>query len=139
MKALSLKVASITKLLIIIKKFSTTFPREALLPIYISFIRPHSDYGDTIYDKLSSDFFSQKIENVQYKTYLAITGAMQGTSPNKLYQELGLESISDKWWCRKLVFFYKVIDNLSPTYLTAYLSNNTLPSSYNTRISYQRF
>ena len=38
---------------------------------------------------------------------------------------------------RKPVFFFKIINKLSPTYFAAYLSNNTLPSVYNTKISNQ--
>ena len=33
----------------------------------------------------------QKIESVQYYVTLAITGAIKGSSHEKLYQELGLE------------------------------------------------
>ena len=39
-----------------------------------------------------------------------------------------LESLSNDRWYRKLVFFDKIVNDLSPTYLTAYLSNATLPS-----------
>ena len=40
--------------------------------------------------------FCDKIESVQYKASLAITGAIQGTSRSKLYQELGLESLKSR-------------------------------------------
>ena len=33
------------------------------------------------------------MESVQYNAALAITGAIRGTSREKLYQELGLESL----------------------------------------------
>ena len=35
----------------IIRKLQNVLPRSALLTIYKSFIRPHLDYGDIIYDK----------------------------------------------------------------------------------------
>ena len=35
----------------------------------------------------------QKIESVQYKAALAITGAIQGTSQENLLDELGLETL----------------------------------------------
>ena len=38
----------------------------------------------------------EKLESVQYKAALAITGAMQGTSCDKTYQELGLKSIKSR-------------------------------------------
>ena len=64
-------------------------PRNALLTIYKSFIRPHLDYGDILYDKPNNENFQNKIEKVQYRAYLAMTVAIQGTSRQKIYDELG--------------------------------------------------
>ena len=36
------------------------------------------------------------IETVQYNAALAITGAIPGTSREKLYKELGFESLHDR-------------------------------------------
>ena len=41
-----------------------------------------------------------------------------GTSRNKLYEELGWESLSDRRWSRRLFQFYKIHNNLCPVYLT---------------------
>ena len=38
-------------------------------------------------------------------------------SKEKIYQELGLESLRDRRWCRKLCLFYKVLENERPKYL----------------------
>ena len=70
-------------------------PRSSLLTIYKSFVRPHLDYGDVIYDQPNNSRLSDKTESVQYNAALAITGAIRGTSKDKLYQELGLESLKD--------------------------------------------
>ena len=61
---------------------------NALLRINKLFIRPHLDYRD-IYDKPNNESFKNKIEKVQYKVCIAITDAVQGTSQEHLYQELG--------------------------------------------------
>ena len=37
--------------------------------------------------------FCEKLESIQYKPALAITGAIQGTPRNKIYEELGIESL----------------------------------------------
>ena len=79
----------------IIKRLSVNIPRDALLRIYKSFIRPHLDYGDIIYDKPNNESFKSKIGNIRYKACIAITGAIQGTSRERLYQELGLESLEN--------------------------------------------
>ena len=54
-------------------------PRPALLTIYKSFIRPHLDYSDIIYDQAYNLSFHQKLESIQYNTALALTGAIRGT------------------------------------------------------------
>ena len=77
----------------IIKTLSVNIPPNAFLRIYKSFIRRHLDYGDIVYDKPKNDSFKSKIENIQYKACIAITGAIQGRSCEHLYKELGLESL----------------------------------------------
>ena len=74
-----------------IRKLQPIIPRAALLTIYKSFLRPHLDYGDVIYDRAFHESFQNKLEPVQYDTALAITGAIRGSSI--IYQELGLESL----------------------------------------------
>ena len=109
------------------KKLSTWVSRQSLLTIYKSFVRPILVYGDVIYDKPHKDSFIGKIERVQYNAHLVITGAFKGTSRERLYQELGLESIKDRIWHRKLCFFYKIVKGLSPKYLTSYLQLHNNP------------
>ena len=61
------------------------------------------------------------IEKVHYSAALIINGAIKGTSRQRLYKELGLESLTDGRWCHKLVFFYKIGKGLTPSYLQSYL------------------
>ena len=51
-----------------------------MLTIYKSFVRPRLDYGNILYDKPNNENFQNKLEKVQYKACLAITGAIQGAS-----------------------------------------------------------
>ena len=53
---------------------------EALLTIYKSFVRPHLDYGDIIYDQPNNESFCQKLWSYKYIAALAITGSIRGTS-----------------------------------------------------------
>ena len=92
--------------------------RATLVNIYKNFVRPHLDYGDVIYDNSSNETFCQMIESVQYNAAFAITGAIPGSSLEKLYQELGFESLRDRKWYRKLCFYYKIRHNDCPLYLT---------------------
>ena len=61
------------------------------------------------------------IESVQYNAALAITGAIKGSSRERLYQELGLESLSARRWYRRLVYFFNIISCNSPAYLHSLL------------------
>ena len=70
----------VNKTIGLLRKLQNTLPRPSLLTIYKSFIRPHLDYGDIIYDHVYNASFQQKIESIQYNAVLAITGVMRGTS-----------------------------------------------------------
>ena len=61
-------------------------------------MRSHLDYGEIIYDQSYNTYFHQRLESLQYNAALAITGAIRGTLKEKLYNELGLESLQKKRW-----------------------------------------
>ena len=83
-------VNKISKNICLLRKCQNFLPRKSLLTMYKSFIRPHLDYGDIIYDQTYNTSFHQKLESLQYNAVLAITGAIRGTS-NEKHNELGLE------------------------------------------------
>ena len=51
-----------------------------------------------------------KVERIQYQAALAITGAWQGSSRTKLYDELGWETLSDRRKCRRAIQVHKIIN-----------------------------
>ena len=51
--------------------------------------------------------FTKKLESIQCNAAIAIIGAIRGTSSEKLFQELGLESLKWRRWLRKLYLFYR--------------------------------
>ena len=57
------------------------------------FLRPLVDYRDIICDQPHNSSFCENLESVQYKALIAITSTIQGTSFEKIFQELGLESL----------------------------------------------
>ena len=83
-----------------------------------SFTGPHLDYEDIIYDQPFTNSFQNKVESIQYNACLAITDAIRGTSKERLYEELGLESLQHRCWYMKLCYLYKIIVNKSPNYLS---------------------
>ena len=44
----------------LLRKLLTLLPRAPLITVYKSFIRPHVDYGDMIYDQTFNMSFQQK-------------------------------------------------------------------------------
>ena len=67
----------------LLRKLQNILPCEPLLTIYKSFVRPHLDHGDAIYDQHYNNSFHQKLESMQYNAALAITGATRGSSREK--------------------------------------------------------
>ena len=84
----------INKTIGLLRKLHNTLPRLPLLTIYKSFIRPHLDYGDIIYDQVCNVLFY--LESIQQNLALAITTVIRGTYTEKLYNELGLETLEKR-------------------------------------------
>ena len=56
------------------------------------------------YDQTNNKRLYQKIECIQYNVATAITGAVEGTSQMKLYNELGLKSLKSRRSFKKICF-----------------------------------
>ena len=65
------------------RKLKNLLPRSALITLHKTFVRPHLDYGDIVYDQAHNASFHQKLESLQYNTCLVITGAMCGRNYTK--------------------------------------------------------
>ena len=61
----------------LIRKLRNSSSRPSLMTLYKSFIRPHLDYGDIIYDQPFNNSFQNKYESIQYHVRFAITGAIR--------------------------------------------------------------
>ena len=89
------KIKKVTKRVKVIRKLNLLLACSSLLTISKSFARPHLDYGHIVYDQPKNSRMSDKIQTVQYNAALAITGAIRGTSKEKLYQQLVLKPLKD--------------------------------------------
>ena len=110
------KVGKAIKGLNLLKFLTRYVDRNTLAMSYKLYVRPHLEYGDVIFHNQRLDLMNI-IEQVQYKAALIVSGCWQGTSREKLYQELGWESLSDRRWIRRLTIFYKIKKGLAPHYL----------------------
>ena len=118
------KLSKVYKGIGLLRNLTNKLPRQALVTIYKEFIRPHLDYGDIVYDNQDNEIFINKIEKAQYDAALAITGTIRGTSLEKLYAELGIESLKFRRWFRKLACFYKIQSTGLPQYLLQLIPTN---------------
>ena len=105
-----------TKGLSLMKYLSKYVSRKVLDLCYKLYVRPHLDYGDVIYHNQRNDLM-KLIEQVQYKAALIVTGCWQGTSREKLYDELGWEPLDQRRWGRRMTTWYKIVNGLTPAYL----------------------
>ena len=129
----------------IIKFLSRYLSVKTLDLIYKMYIRPHLDFCDVIYhlpcitnpfdSSINLNYLMNTLERIQYHAALAITGAWKGTSLNKIYDELGWESLTDRRYCRRLFHFYKIHNNLTPPYMKDHLPP-TISHTYSTRSEY---
>ena len=87
-------LANFNKAVGFLRKLRNLLPRATLITVYKAFIRSHLDYGDILYDQALINSFKEKLESIQDNASLALTGALRGTSKEKICQELGLESPS---------------------------------------------
>ena len=75
----------VNKTIGLLRKFQHTLPRKSLVTIYESFIRPHLDYGDVIYDRTCNELFHQILGFLQCSAAIAITGRTRGSSSEKVF------------------------------------------------------
>ena len=85
------------------------------------YVRPHLDFCDVIYhlpcitNPYLLTLLMNTLERFQYHCALTITGAWQGTNLDKIYDQFGWESLSDRRYCRRLFHFYKIQNALTPS------------------------
>ena len=68
-----------------LRKLSNYLPHHSLVILYKAFIGAHLDYADIICQKPNNMNICNKIESLQFNTAIAITGAIRGSSKEKLY------------------------------------------------------
>ena len=84
-----------------------------------------------IYDQTFNMSFQQKVETIQCNAALSITSPIRGSSREKLYYELGLETLHQRRWYRKICCFYKILKSQSPKYVYSIIPIHNM--SYRTR------
>ena len=115
----------------IMRYLKNKIDRKSLEKIYLGFIRPILEYGSIIWDNCTIGE-SDLIESVQLEAARIITGLRKGTPRDKLYRELGWDSLQNRRHNSKLLYFYKALNGDLPDYIT-----ENLMSHINTNPHYQ--
>ena len=112
---------------LVIKSFPRFLSVKTLDLIFKLYIRSHLDFCDVIFhmssitnpfdSSINLNYLMNTLERIQYHAPLAITGFWKGTNLNRIYDELGWESLTDRRWCRRLFHYYKIQDNLTSPHL----------------------
>ena len=85
----------------LLQKLQKTLSSPILMTVHKYFMRPHLEYGDVICDEAYNETFHQKLESIQYNTWVAVSGAIRGSSRENFYRELDLESLKRRRWYSK--------------------------------------
>ena len=111
----------------LIKHLRPYLPVKSLDQIYKMHVRSHFDYCDFIFhlpaldSGLSHDinlnYLMNSLESIQYQAALGVTGTWKGTSRDKVYEQLGWESLHTRREFRRLTQFYKIMNDLTLLYL----------------------
>ena len=117
------------RLINILKCLQFRLDRNSLETIYMSFIRSLLEYGSPIWDGCTQAD-ADRLEAIQTTAATVIAGAMKGTSTSKLYEEVGWETLAERRDKAKLIIMYKIVNNLTPSYLRDLLPE-TPPSAIN--------
>lgn len=126
-------IKSVSKIGDILFKLKYRLDRKTLQQIYVSFVRPKLEYASVIWDDCTITD-KMRLENVQLLFARIITGAKRGTSHYALYKETSWPLLSERRKESKLKLFYKIINQLVPSYLYNLLPSPLLDNTgYNLR------
>ena len=119
----------------IMRKLKFQLDRKSLETIYTSFIRPILEYANEIWDNCT-EYEQEDLEKIQREAARIATGTTKLISLENLNSEIGWETLDVRRKKQKLVLFYKMVNNLTPNYLTSLVPPTVSESSsYNLRNS----
>ena len=117
----------------VMRKLKFLLDRKSLEIIYISFIRPLLEYGDTIWDNCTL-YEKRELDKIQNEAARIVTGATALVSLQALYNEVGWDSLQTRRTNHKLITFFKMQHGLVPHYLSSLTPPSFSETSmYNTR------
>ena len=118
-----------------LRKLKFKLDRKSLEIIYTAFIRPILEYGDVVWDNCAQ-YEKDELEKIQHEAARIATGTTRLISINNLYNEIKWDSLQKRRNDHKLSLFFKIKNNLTPTYLSSLVPESVGQTSrYNLRNS----
>ena len=94
------------KRIVALKRISRKLPRKSKLSIYVAFVRPVLEFGWQLYTNCSVEIL-KRLERVQRKALLVVTGAYKKTSHKNILKEVGQPTLFERRQMQKLFFMHK--------------------------------
>ena len=110
-------IKSASKVIGIMRKLKFTFSRVALNQIYLSYLLPIIEYSCVVWDGCTVQDINS-LQKLQNEAARIVTGLTRSVSLDNLYRECGWVSLAEKRRQQKLIFMYKSINGLVPTYVS---------------------
>ena len=101
----------------IMRKLKFVLDWKSLETIYISFVRPIIEYGDTIWDNCA-EYEKRELDKIQNEAARIVSGATALVSLEFLYNDVCWESLQERRTKHKLNLFFKMQHDLVPGYLS---------------------
>ena len=106
------------------RKFKFTLDRKSLETMYIAFVRPILEYADVVWDNCTQQEKHEiekkkKKKKNQSEAARIATGTTKLVSVQKLYEVIGWETLDVRRRMHKLVLFYKMYNDIAPSYLSS--------------------
>ena len=109
--------------------------RKSLEIIDTTFIRSIFEYGDVIWDNCTQ-YEKQELDRIQTEAARIATGTTKLVSLTALYREICWETLQQRRYNHKLTLFYKMLNNITPLYLSSLVQQSISNiSRYNLRNS----
>jgi hypothetical protein len=119
-----------TRRIDILRGLKYRLDRKCLETLYTAYIRPILEYASSVWTNCNIEQ-KNDIEKVQLAASRVITGAIKGTSHNKIYNESKMISTLERRERNNLVLFYKIYHGHTPKYL-----HDLLPETTKQRTNY---
>lgn len=83
----------------------------------MTYVMPHFDYADILYDTLLTSADCQRLEKMQYRASRLVTSTLPSTSYAKLREDLGWLSLKERREIHKIQFFHRLYHGTTPEYI----------------------